>query len=99
MKRNINLSEANLKTDLNRLTGEIVHEFHILCRKAGIYTVDHPMVREAVSRPFLYFQKLFGFKKYFTLVLTEGRLFANNIMQADSGFIDKLKESMQLLEY
>ncbi|MCP4568135.1 MAG: HEAT repeat domain-containing protein [FCB group bacterium] len=98
MKRNINLSEKNLKTDLKRLTGEIIHEFFILCRKAGIYSIDHPMVKDAVGRPFLCFQKLFGFKKYFSLVLTEGKLYANNIYQSDSNFIDNLKDYMQTLE-
>jgi len=98
MSRAINLSEDNLRTDLNELSREIIHELYVLCRKAGIYAVGHPMVHKAVTRPFMKMQKLFGFKKYFSLVLTEGRLFANNILIPDSNSIEYIKEHMQFLE-
>lgn len=98
MKPRIDLSERSFRTDLNELSGEIVHELYVLCRKAAIYLKDHPMVRKSISRPFLDLQKIFGFKKYFSLILTEGKLFANNILMADSSNMDYLKECMQQLD-
>lgn len=98
MERNLNLSEQNLQTDLNLLSSEAINEFYIYCRKVGIYSIDHPLVRKAVSKPFMHFQKVFGFKKYFSMILTEGKFFVNNILLNDSTFVDFIKENMHGLE-
>ncbi len=98
MERKINLSEENLRTDLNVLSAEIVHDFYVFFRKAGIYAASHPLVKKAVSRPFLSLQKMFGFKQYFSFILTEGRLFANNILLSDAPSTEYLKTLLQELE-
>ena len=98
MKRQINLSEQNLATDVNFLSRELMHDLYVVCRKAGIYSVKHPLVGKALSRPFFSFQRVFEFKKYFSLVLTEGQLFANNILMRDAGVIEYMKERMNELE-
>ncbi|MEE9443384.1 MAG: HEAT repeat domain-containing protein [candidate division Zixibacteria bacterium] len=98
MERNINLSEKNLQTDIKSLTREIVHELFLICRKAGIYAIDHPMILNGLSKPFLGLQRLFGFKKYFILYFTEGRLYANNILMADAGAVNYLKDKMHELD-
>jgi len=98
MEHKINLSETSLATDINNLSREILHDFFVVCRKAGIYSVHHPMVNSAVPRPFLGMQKIFGFKKYFSLILNEGRLYANNIIVTDAAVVDYLKEKMHDLE-
>lgn len=95
MGRTVNLSEAGLRTDLNEFSGEILHELHVFFRKAGIYSNEHPMVRTSVSHPFLLLQRFFGFKKYFTIFLTEERLFANNILMDDSASVDYIKANMR----
>ncbi|MFH1701401.1 MAG: HEAT repeat domain-containing protein [Candidatus Zixiibacteriota bacterium] len=98
MERNINLSEKNLQTDIRKLTQAIVHELFLICRKAGIYAIDHPMVVEGLSKPFLGLQRLFGFKKYCILYFTEGRLYANNILMTDAGAVNYLKDKMHELD-
>ncbi len=98
MRKELNLSEENLNTDINSLSREFVHDFFVVCRKAGIYSVHHPMVTKAVSRPFMSLQKVFQFKKYFCFFLREGELFANNILMKDVGVSDYLKEKMYELE-
>jgi len=98
MKRTVNLDDSNLDTDLNILTNEILHELYILWRKAGIYTTGHPLVKKASGRPFMCLQKLFGFKKYLAITLTEGRLFINNIMMREAVNAEFLKENMHELE-
>ncbi len=98
MDLKINLSEKSLATDINGLSREVLHNLFVVCRKAGIYSVHHPMVSTAVPRPFLGMQKVFAFKKYFTLVLIEGRLYANNIIVTDTGVTDFFKEKMHDLE-
>lgn len=94
MERKINLGEQHLATNINDLSREVMHDLFVACRKAGIYSIGHPMVSKAVARPFLNLQKVFGFKKYFTLVLFEGQLYANNILMSDIGVVDYLKEKM-----
>jgi len=98
MKKTINLSEQNLSTDINLLSREIIHDLFILCRKAGIYSVHHPMVSTAVARPLMSLQKIFQFKRYFNLYLFENDLFANNIIIKDIGVCDYFKEKMYELE-
>ena len=98
MKRTVNLGDRNLDTDLNVLTNEILHELYILWRKAGIYTVGHPLVKKASGRPFMCLQKLFGYKKYLAIMLVEGRLFINNIMMREAVNAEFLKENMHELE-
>ncbi len=98
MNNSINLSERSLAANVGELSREVVHDFFVVSRKAGIYTVQHPMVKKAVSKPFLSMQKIFKFKKYFCLVLNESELFANNIIVKDIGVSDYIKEKMNELE-
>ena len=98
MNRSINLSEKNLKTDIRDISREFVHELFLICRKAGIYSVDHPMIVKSISKPFMGLQRIFGFKKYFSLYLIEGRLYANNILITDAGAVNYLKDKMYDLE-
>ncbi len=98
MTVNIDLSEKSLKTDLNELSALIVHDFYVLCRKAGIYTVNHPVALKAVETPFRSLQKIFAFKKYFFLFLTEGKLYANNILMTETSVVDYLKDRLQDVE-
>jgi len=98
MQRKIDLSEKNLAANLYELSREVVHDLFVVCRKAGIYSVNHPMVKNTVPRPFFGMQKVFAFKKYFSLVLTEGRLYANNIIINDVGAGDFVKDRMHDLE-
>jgi HEAT repeat protein len=98
MKNQANLSELNLRTNLNDLSREMIHELFLLSRKVGIYSADHPMAVKGISRPFTRIQKVFAFKKYFSLMLTEGHLYANNIMMPDANFSEYIKEAMQRLE-
>jgi len=98
MKKVINLSEKNLGSNLYELSREVVHDLFVVCRKAGIYTVKHPMVKQALSKPFFSFQKVFQFKKYFSLVIDEGDFFANNILIKDTGVSDFFRERMHDLE-
>ncbi|MEZ5359023.1 MAG: HEAT repeat domain-containing protein [Candidatus Zixiibacteriota bacterium] len=94
MNRSINLSEKSLTTDIRDISREVAHELFLICRKAGIYTVDHPMVVKGVAKPFLGLQKVFSYKKYFDLYFIEGRLYANNILITDIGASTFLKDRM-----
>lgn len=84
MTKLINLSEKNLQLNMRDLSCELVHEMYLVGRKASIYGNEHPLVKKVLGRPFLGLQKLFSCKKYFTLYLSEGRLFANNIQVPNS---------------
>lgn len=98
MKNQVSFTEDNLRVSLLDLSREAIHELFLLCRKAGIYAIDHPLVVSGVERPFLRLQRTFQYKKYFTLVLTQGKLYANNITIPDSIYVDYFKEGMQRLE-
>ncbi|MCK5127782.1 MAG: HEAT repeat domain-containing protein [candidate division Zixibacteria bacterium] len=98
MNRSINLSEKSLMTDVRELSREIVHELFLICRKAGIYSSDHPMVVKGMNKPFLGMQRVFAYKKYFSIYFTGGRLYANNILITDVGASNYLKEKMHDFE-
>ncbi len=98
MNRAINLSEKSLKTDIRDISREIAHELFLICRKAGIYSVDHPMVVKGIAKPFMGMQKIFSYKQYFNLYFVEGRLYANNIQITDAGAVNFLKDHMHELE-
>ncbi len=98
MNKEINLSEKNLLLNVRDLSCEIVHEMYLASRKAGIYGKDHPLVSKALARPFLGLQKMFSCKKFFTLFLSEGRLFTNNIQMPDSPSSVYFREMMHNLE-
>lgn len=94
MKRSINLSEKSLQTDIRDISREVAHELFLICRKAGIYTIDHPMVVRGIEKPFLGLRKIFSYKKFFCLYFVEGRLYANNILISDPGAATFLKDRM-----
>lgn len=95
MKPKLNQCEENLKIDLNELSSQIVHDFYVLCRKAVVYSTTHPITVKAIEKPFLSLQKFFAFKYYFSLYLTGGKLFANNILMTDTSVVEFLKDNMQ----
>ncbi|MBN2227053.1 MAG: HEAT repeat domain-containing protein [candidate division Zixibacteria bacterium] len=91
-------TEADLTTNLNELAHEMLRELYIAAKKASIYSVDHPLTRKAIGRPFLLMEKIFRFKKHVNLHIASGHLYALNIKTKPSIFTDQIMDYMQVLD-
>ncbi len=91
-------TEADLTTNLNELAHEMLRELYIAAKKASIYSVDHPLTRKAIGRPFLLMEKIFRFKKFVNLHIASGHLYALNIKTKQSIFTDQIMDYMQVLD-
>ena len=90
MKSNNARPESIYNLNLNDLVHSLVREFSMACKKASIYGSDHPSTKRAVEKPFLMFDKIFGFKKYINFNVEQGYLYALNIRLKNSVFNDEI---------
>ncbi len=94
----IGYSENDLNFNLNEIAHEAVREIYISAKKISVYSAAHPLAQKTVGRPFLIFDRLARYKKYFNLHISGGRLFALNIRVRPSIFSEQLMDFMQRLD-
>jgi len=97
MKKNT-FTESDLGTNLNELAYEIIRELYVASKKVAIYSSSHPLAIKAIGGPFILLEKIFKFKKYFSLHISSGYLYAINIRTKQSTFTDQIMDYMQILD-
>jgi hypothetical protein len=91
-------AESDLNTNLNELVHEVLRELFLASKKTSIYSGEHPLSRKAIGRAFVLMEKIFKFKSYFNLHISDGHLYALNIRTRPSIFVDQIMDYMQILD-
>ncbi len=91
-------NEADLNTNINVLAHETLRELYIAAKKVSIYSAHHPLTQKAIGQPFLRMEKIFRFKRYCNLHISEGHFFVLNIRTKPSPFSDQIMDYMQMLD-
>ncbi len=92
------ITEARLRTSLNEQVHALVLELAMACRKLSIYSVDHPLGRGAVEKPYLIFTRIFGFRRYVNFHTQRGQLYVCNICLKESVFATQILQYMQVVD-
>lgn len=96
--RERSFTEHDLNTNLSELIHETLRELFLASKKIAVYSGGHPLAQKAISRAFVMMDKIFRFKKYFHLHISQGHLYALNIRTRPSIFTDQIMDYMQILD-
>lgn len=96
--RDTKYTESDLGLNLNELVHETLREFFLASKKVSIYSSGHPLSQKAISRAFLMLEKIFRFKRYLNLHISDGHLHALNIRTRHSIFTENILNYMQMLD-
>lgn len=96
--RDHKFTESDLGLNLNELVHETLREFFLASKKVLIYSSGHPLSQKAISRAFLMLEKIFRFKRFLNLHISDGHLYALNIRTRPSIFTENILNFMQVLD-
>ncbi|UCD94016.1 MAG: HEAT repeat domain-containing protein [Candidatus Zixiibacteriota bacterium] len=91
-------AESDLNTNLNELVHEVLRELFLASKKTSVYSCEHPLAGKAIGRAFVLMERVFKFKRYFNLHISDGHLYALNIRTRPSIFVDQIMDYMQILD-
>ena len=92
------VNEPVLRSSLNEQAHAFARELAMTCKKIAIYGSSHPVSARAMEKPFLLLDKICVAKRYVSLNLQAGYLYALNIRLKESTFTADLIRYMQILD-
>jgi len=92
------ITEGVIRTDLNDLVHTLAAELAMACKKMAIYSEDHPVGRRSLEKPFLLFGRLFGFRRFVSVVVQRGNLHICNICLKEAVYYSPIIQAMQVLD-